>query len=156
MVGERTSDRALRATIGNVLRLHCVRGGGGVLRHRRDNGRIRRAEPRVNLMRADHSGSVNGHHVTAGFVSCAQAPSRPEGPAKRGGGAKRSALHGAEHSSKLSHVMAGGSSAARTMTDLLPEPGLWAVAMCATCVRTLRARSALGSCAAGAAYPLQE
>jgi len=93
------------------------------LRHRRDNGRIRRAEPRVNLMQADHSGSVNGHHVTAGFVSCAQPPSRPEGPAKRGGGAKRSALHGAEHSSKLSHVMAGGSSAARTMTDLLPEPG---------------------------------
>jgi hypothetical protein len=37
-------------------------------------------------------------------------------------GAKRSALHGAEHSSKLSHVMAGGSWAARTMTDLLPEP----------------------------------
>jgi len=126
------------------------------VRHRRDNGRIRRAETRVNLMRADQSGSVNGHHVTAGFVSCAQPPSRPEGPAKRGGGAKRSALHGAEHSSKLSHVMAGGSSAARTMTDLLPEPELWAVAMGATCVGTLPARSAIGSCAAGAAYSLQE
>jgi Ni,Fe-hydrogenase III component G len=32
---------------------------------------------------------------------------KPEGPAERRGGAKRSALHGAEHSSKLSHVIAG-------------------------------------------------
>ena len=40
----------------------------------------------------------------------AQAPSRPEGPAERGGGAKRSALYGAEHSAKLSHVMARSSA----------------------------------------------
>jgi len=42
-------------------------------------------------------------------VRCAQAPSRPEGPR---GGAKRSALYGAEQSAKLSHVM-GGSLAPR-------------------------------------------
>jgi hypothetical protein len=45
------------------------------------------------------------------FLSCAQAPSRPEGPAGRGGGAKRSALYGAEHSATLSHVMATSSVA---------------------------------------------
>ena len=43
-------------------------------------------------------------------ASCAQAPSRPEGHARttRVGGAKRRALHVAEHSSKLCCVMAGG------------------------------------------------
>lgn len=65
-------------------------------------------------------------------------------------------LHGAEHSSRLSHVMAGGSSATTTMTDLLPEPELQAVAICATCVSTLRARSAIGSRSSGGAYSLQE
>ena len=41
-------------------------------------------------------------------ASCAQAPSRPEGHARttRVGGAKRRALHGAEHSSKLECVTA--------------------------------------------------
>jgi len=44
-------------------------------------------------------------------ASCAQALSRPEGPARttRGGGAKRRALHGAEHSSRLDGVMAAGN-----------------------------------------------
>ena len=40
-------------------------------------------------------------------MRCAQTPSRPEGPAERGGGAKRSALHGAEHSVIADRIEAG-------------------------------------------------
>lgn len=51
-------------------------------------------------------------------MRCAQAPSRPEGPRERGG-AKRSALYGAEHSAKLSHVMDG------RLAPREPIPSTW-------------------------------
>jgi hypothetical protein len=83
------------------------------VRHRRDKTRIRRAKPLVNRVRKPRAndvrrqfgGPVSGHHVRA--WSCA-AHRRRQGPKARGtlGGAKRSALYGAEHSAMLSHVMA--------------------------------------------------
>jgi len=48
VVGDGASDRALRAPNGNALRMHLKQAEGVSLRHRRDNGSIRRTEPRVN------------------------------------------------------------------------------------------------------------
>ena len=80
------------------------------MRHRRDNSKIRRAEPRVNPHADDARRAIRRRGQRPSRESllarCARAPSRPEGPADRGGGAERSALDGAEHSVKLSHVMA--------------------------------------------------
>ena len=103
------------------------------MRHRRDNSRIRRAEPRVNphadacrrmpthadacrrmptmcmpTMRDEQSGGVvSGHHVRASSWAARRRRQGPQAPRNAGGGAERSALDGAEHSAMLSDVMAG-------------------------------------------------
>ena len=79
--------------------------------HRRDNSRIRPGETRVNSHPRRCARRATRRRDRPSRKSlplrCAQAPSRPEGLAERGGGAERSALDGAEHSVMLSHVMAG-------------------------------------------------
>lgn len=58
-------------------------------------------------------------------ASCAKAPSRPAGHARhaRVGGAKRRALHGVEHSSKLGCVVAAGLPPCHTGVRGQPDNG---------------------------------
>jgi hypothetical protein len=60
-----------------------------------------RSTSRIGSQRRERCG-----HDASAVTSGAQAPSRPAGHAERVGGAKRSALNGAEHSSTLIRVMA--------------------------------------------------
>jgi hypothetical protein len=51
-------------------------------------------------------GGSAGHHVSAVFASCAQTQSMPR---RRWGRRAAKSIDGAEHSSKIERVMAGGS-----------------------------------------------
>ena len=98
--------------------------GGWCLWHRRDGHRLTPLGVGVNDQDAPGSGLVlkldhyrcalgchhtPGHLVVARTVIWAQAPSRPAGRASAVG-AKRRALHGAEHRSSIDRVMAGASA----------------------------------------------
>ena len=108
------------------------------MRHRRNTRRIRRAEPRVNRHARRCARAIRRHGQRSSrksqVVGCARAPSRPEGPAERGGGAQRSALDGGEHSAMLSHVMAGRLAP----REPIPNRSTWRFARHVDDVETMR------------------
>jgi hypothetical protein len=91
--GERASGRALGAPTANALRMHLSAKRRGVVRHRRDETRIRRAKPLVNRVREPRAKRCGRRAIRRRgqrpsrkslLVRCAEAPSRPEGPRDTG------------------------------------------------------------------------
>jgi hypothetical protein len=85
-------NRALRATTGNALRMHCVRCGGCAMRHRRETSTYACRNP-ASTSFSRPAGATRRPAIAQKPKSCrAEASSMPEGPAVGRVEAKRRAL----------------------------------------------------------------